>query len=207
MWGYGMLDVLQLIHLKSRPATETIACSCGMSVDYTAELLADLANQSLVEKSARGWRLTVSGIETLRRQLEEERQQISRECMDELYREFCTFNDAFKDIVTKWQMRFCDGEQLLNDHSDEAYDRKVVSHLGQLHSSFIQFLERLTAEVSRLSFYKTRFLKAWEHITAGDIRYIVGILIDSYHTIWFELHEELLQLSGRSRMTEEAAHA
>ena len=184
-----------------------IACSCGMSVDHTAELLADLAGQSFIEESARGWRLTASGIETLRRQLDNERQQISRERIDGLYHEFCTFNDAFKDIVTKWQLRLLDDVQIPNDHSDEAYDREVVSRLGQLHSNVIQLLERVTAEVNRLSFYKPRFQKAWEHITAGDTRYITGILIDSYHTIWFELHEELIQLTGRNRVVEEAAHA
>ena len=28
---------------------------------------------------------------------------------------------------------------------------------------------------------------------------------DSYHTVWFELHEELIILSGRNRADEEAA--
>jgi pyruvate,orthophosphate dikinase len=30
-------------------------------------------------------------------------------------------------------------------------------------------------------------------------------LKDSYHTVWFELHEELIILSGRSRADVEAA--
>ena len=30
-------------------------------------------------------------------------------------------------------------------------------------------------------------------------------LRDSYHTVWFELHEELIRLSGRNRASEAAA--
>jgi pyruvate,orthophosphate dikinase len=33
---------------------------------------------------------------------------------------------------------------------------------------------------------------------------IASPLKDSYHTIWFELHEELIHLAGRDRATEEA---
>jgi pyruvate, orthophosphate dikinase len=33
---------------------------------------------------------------------------------------------------------------------------------------------------------------------------IASPLKDSYHTIWFELHEELIHLAGRNRATEEA---
>jgi hypothetical protein len=33
---------------------------------------------------------------------------------------------------------------------------------------------------------------------------IASPLKDSYHTVWFELHEELMHLSGRSRVVEEA---
>jgi hypothetical protein len=33
-------------------------------------------------------------------------------------------------------------------------------------------------------------------------------IIDSYHTVWFELHEELIQAAGRSREDEaKAGHA
>jgi pyruvate,orthophosphate dikinase len=39
----------------------------------------------------------------------------------------------------------------------------------------------------------------------GDGRYIASPRVDSYHGIWFELHEELILLAGRSRADEVAA--
>ena len=36
---------------------------------------------------------------------------------------------------------------------------------------------------------------------------IASPLKDSYHTVWFELHEELMHLSGRTRAIEEASEA
>ena len=34
---------------------------------------------------------------------------------------------------------------------------------------------------------------------SGEIDYVSGVKVGSYHTVWFELHEDLLRLLGRSR--------
>jgi len=39
----------------------------------------------------------------------------------------------------------------------------------------------------------------------GDQRYVASPRVDSYHSIWFELHEDLIQLAGRTREDEVAA--
>ena len=39
----------------------------------------------------------------------------------------------------------------------------------------------------------------------GDQRYVASPRVDSYHGIWFELHEDLIQLAGRNRADEVAA--
>ena len=36
--------------------------------------------------------------------------------------DFHTVDRAFKELVTSWQMRVIDGEEVVNDHTDEAYD-------------------------------------------------------------------------------------
>jgi len=41
--------------------------------------------------------------------------------------------------------------------------------------------------------------------TVGDGRYVASPRVDSYHGIWFELHEDLIQLAGRTRADEVAA--
>ncbi len=42
-------------------------------------------------------------------------------------------------------------------------------------------------------------------VNAGDHRYVASPRVDSYHSVWFELHEELILLAGRSRAEEVAA--
>ena len=57
---------------------------------------------------------------------------------------------------------------------------------------------------ARLTPFAQRFTRAASAVAAGDGTMIASPLKDSYHTIWFELHEELIHLAGRDRATEEA---
>ena len=43
-------------------------------------------------------------------------------------------------------------------------------------------------------------LQALEKAEDGAIEWVSDARIDSYHTVWFELHEELLRLMGRTRV-------
>ena len=42
-------------------------------------------------------------------------------------------------------------------------------------------------------------------VAGGDQRFIASPRVDSYHSVWFELHEELILLAGRTRADEVAA--
>ena len=39
----------------------------------------------------------------------------------------------------------------------------------------------------------------------GNTRYFAAPIIEGYHTIWFELHRELIELMGTTRAAEAAA--
>jgi pyruvate,orthophosphate dikinase len=63
-----------------------------------------------------------------------------------------------------------------------------------------------TGEVApRLAVYGPRFDVAFDAFAAGDHSMLASPLKDSYHTVWFEYHEEMIALTGRDRATEEAA--
>ena len=57
----------------------------------------------------------------------------------------------------------------------------------------------------RLADYGVRLGHALEAARGGDGRYVASPRVDSYHGIWFELHEDLIQLAGRTREAESAA--
>lgn len=119
--------------------------------------------------------------------------------------DFVALDKRVKVVVTAWQMREVDGEQVLNDHTDAAYDESVLADLTTLHGEARAWLEPLTAGLGRLQLYAARLEEAMTRIAAGGHDFIASPRVDSYHTIWFELHEDLIHLAGRTRADEAAA--
>ena len=64
--------------------------------------------------------------------LDEERTGIDSARANDVYEDFCSQNDSFKQLVTDWQIKIIDGEQQLNDHTDEAYDQQIINRLVEL---------------------------------------------------------------------------
>jgi hypothetical protein len=59
-----------------------------------------------------------------------------------------------------------------------------------------------------LSVYRAKLDEALVKINDGDTAWLTRPIVDSYHTVWFELHEELIGAAGLTRQDEaEAGHA
>ena len=116
--------------------------------------------------------------------------------------EFIGFDRQVKDVVTSWQMR---DAQTVNDHSDPAYDASVMTRLNELHSDIAGWLPHQATAFARLDGYRRRLERAMSAVATGDQRFIASPRVDSYHSVWFELHEELILLAGRTRSDEVAA--
>jgi pyruvate,orthophosphate dikinase len=102
-------------------------------------------------------------------------------------------------------MREVDGEQVLNDHADADYDAAVLRRLADLHAKARAWIEPLYERLPRLASYGRRLGAAAAAVAGGDGMYIASPRVDSYHGIWFELHEDLIRLAGRTREEEVAA--
>jgi pyruvate,orthophosphate dikinase len=118
---------------------------------------------------------------------------------------FIVLDGKMKTIVTAWQMREVDGEQVLNDHADADYDAAVLRRLADLHAKARAWIEPLYERLPRLASYGRRLGAAAAAVAGGDGMYIASPRVDSYHGIWFELHEDLIRLAGRTREEEVAA--
>jgi pyruvate,orthophosphate dikinase len=119
--------------------------------------------------------------------------------------ELLPYDLRMKEIMTGWQMREIDGKPALNDHSDEAHDAKVLADFRALHEDTQSWLAGLAEGLPRLSLYRQRLLRAAERVADGDTNYLASPRIDSFHNVWFELHEDLIRLAGRTREDEAAA--
>lgn len=116
------------------------------------------------------------------------------------YERFETINRELLKLFTDWQMMpSAGGERVQNDHSDPDYDHKIVDRLGALHERAERVLGRFADLDPRLEVYEQRLAEAYDKVLAGDHDFVSGARVDSYHTVWFELHEDLLRMLGRER--------
>ena len=93
----------------------------------------------------------------------------------------------------------------INDHADADYDAGVLERLATIHADATAWLAPIEPTLPRLGDYGVRLSRALEAAQSGDGRYVASPRVDSYHGIWFELHEDLIQLAGRTREEETAA--
>jgi pyruvate,orthophosphate dikinase len=118
---------------------------------------------------------------------------------------FLALDHRMKETVTAWQMRDVAGAQAINDHSDAGYDAAVLDGLAALHADASAWLRPLAPGLPRLAAYLERLERAAAAARSGDGRFVASPRVDSYHGVWFELHEDLILLAGRSRADEVAA--
>lgn len=118
----------------------------------------------------------------------------------EAYERFERINRELLSLFTDWQMMpAAGGERVPNDHSDSDYDAEIVDRLGAQHERAEKVLDGFAELDPRLGVHKQRLDDAYDRVLAGEIDWVSGARIDSYHTVWFELHEDLLRMLGRER--------
>jgi hypothetical protein len=115
------------------------------------------------------------------------------------YEAFERINVQLKALITEWQTITVGGQRIANDHSNKAHDEKVIGDLGSLHERAEGVLDRLSKALPRLKYYSEHLEAALEKSEKGDIKWVSDVKIDSYHTVWFELHEDLLRIVGKQR--------
>jgi pyruvate,orthophosphate dikinase len=114
------------------------------------------------------------------------------------YQRFLPLNAELLEVCTAWQLR---DDGTLNDHSDRAYDFGVLERLDRLHERIAPLVVRLADAVPRFAGYPERLAAALERI-AGDRQWMASPRCDSYHTVWMQMHEDLLCAIGASRADE-----
>jgi hypothetical protein len=68
-----------------------------------------------------------------------------------------------------------------------------------LHTGLVAYLNGPAAPITRLSEYDRRIAAALARAQDGDVEFVVGVQVDSYHTAWFHMHEDLLRVLKKDR--------
>ena len=125
-----------------------------------------------------------------------------RSRLHELYVSFRVLDPKLKEVCTDFQVL---GNQTLNDHTDPDYDAAVIARLTEINQLVQPIIAQLAEAFNRFGHYGGRLDYALNQVLSGDINWFTKPSLDSYHEVWFELHEDLLVSLGIDRATELAA--
>jgi hypothetical protein len=78
----------------------------------------------------------------------------------------------------------------------------ALRHLTSIDNRLSAILASFAADLPRFKTYQLRLSDAAAAFAAGDPRRLTGVACESYHDIWMELHEDLVQLLGIDRHAE-----
>ena len=205
------LLVLHGLRLKSFASAEVLAAATGLALDVVTGSLEQFRDKEWVrhrDGAITGWMLLAAGRAEGERRVHDELDQIgARAEIDADYRQFLTFNQPLLQVCTDWQLRPVEGQDdaQLNDHSDATYDENVVGVLRSLDQEVQPIVASLASVLDRFAGYGPRLHHALQQVVAGEHDWFTKPTIDSYHTVWFELHENLLSTLGIERGHEEPA--
>lgn len=191
------------LRLKGFAEAPGVAAAVGIDVATVEEQLAKLQAEALVthrEGRLSGWTLTKDG--------RAEQERLARDdlaasgeldAIRTVYATFLELNGRFKVLCTDWQVR--DGE--IYDHTDPAYNQVILDRLAEIDAVLTaDVLAPLTQVLDRFAAYGPRFAESVRLLGSGALDYLTKPIIDSYHTIWFELHEDLITGLGIDRSQE-----
>lgn len=201
--------VLHLLRIKGVSEADALSGPTGLDEAALHTLLGELAASGLVERregALAGWRPTALGVKHDDAWLAEELEAPGvRAAVVASYRGFLALNREVLAACTAWQLRG-DGESVVvNDHSEQSHDAQVLARLAGIHHRAWPVVLGLARTLRRFDRYPVRLAGALERVEAGEGDWFTRPSIDSYHQVWFELHQDLLFTLGLSRGSEDLA--
>jgi hypothetical protein len=158
-----------------------------------------LIDDGYVARSARGIRITAEGRVThaswARLPEGGDDERVARRA----YERFLPLNRELLRVCSDWQVR---PGGIPNDHRDPRYDWSVLDRLHALDERIGPVASRLGRTIDRFAGYRPRLRAALEHVDTGETEWLTSPRLDSYHTVWMQLHEDLLLALGAARAEE-----
>jgi hypothetical protein len=185
-----------------------IAGRFGLDPDEVEDLLLEHAARGWVVHTrfgdTGGWSLTEAGREEDERRMAAELERTgAREPVADAHARFLPLNKRFGKVCTDWQLRPTRGEPLAaNDHTDRRWDERVLRALATLGRDLAAVTDPLARCLQRLDGYSARYAAALTRVDLGERRWVDSPEVDSCHTVWIQLHEDLLATLGMARGAE-----
>jgi hypothetical protein len=173
----------------------------GLVADADEVVVVRVVEFGLAARSPKGVRLTPAG-----RAAHNQWARVSggelEAAIDRAYQRFLALNQELIRVCNDWQVR---PGGTTNDHRDPVYDWAVIDRMVAIDDRVGPILRTASAGVARFGGYRARLRAARERVVEGEADWFTSPLIDSYHTVWMQLHEDLLLALGRDRESEDDA--
>jgi hypothetical protein len=182
-----------------------IAARYGLATGAVDELLLDYEANGWVRHSrfagSSGWSLTDHGrVENERRLASELDGAGARDAVTRLHADFVPLNRRFGQACTDWQVRPARADPMaINDHTDWRWDERVLRTLVSLDGAYRRVCLQLAECLQRFDGYADRYSSALAKVGAGQRRWLDAPDVDSCHTVWIQLHEDVLATLGVPR--------
>jgi hypothetical protein len=193
------LLVLHAVRLTGMADDAEVAARFRLDSATVSELLLDFQAYGWVSRAdfagTGGWTLTAAGKQRNERQLADELAATgSATAVADIHREFLPLNDTVLRASTDWQLRPTAADPLTaNAHDDPDWDGRVLDDLTRVGHQLGLMIG--------LAGYDDRFSGALARVRAGDPSWVTRVREDSCHTVWMQLHEDLLATLGLERGT------
>jgi hypothetical protein len=119
--------------------------------------------------------------------------------MRRAYDRFLPLNAELLRVCNDWQVR---AAGVPNDHADVEYDWSVIDRLRALHERTSPVTRTMAATMERFAAYRSGLRAALELVEEGQNEWFTSPRIESYHTVWMRMHEDLLLALGIDRASE-----
>jgi hypothetical protein len=182
-----------------------IAARYGLGLDEVEDRLLEFGAKGWVTHSrfadSSGWHLTDAGRREGEHRLSTELDLAgARETVTLAHQAFLPLNRRFQKACTDWQIRPTTRDPMAaNDHTDWGWDERVFRALDTLDRKLTTVTDPLVGVLQRFDGYATRYSAALAKVNAAQPRWIDSPEVDSCHTVWIQLHEDLLSTLGIPR--------
>ncbi len=196
--------VLHSLRVKGFATTGVLVELSGLDAEVVeTELRALVATEHAMFRENRSlWQLTPAG-KALHLAAIDGDAAASRDGLRPSYEVFLVLNERFKELCGEWQLKpSSDGSLEPNAHHDAAYDAVVIDRLTDLHNEAAPVCGQFASVLSRYATYEPRLAAAEARVQAGEHKQFTGVMCDSYHDVWMELHEDLILTLGIDRTKE-----
>lgn len=199
------LLVLHAVRLLGFAASDAVAARAGTTPGEALRMLSQAEREGWVQHAAfaglDGWSLTDTGkVENERQLLAECSSADAHTVVAAGYHDFLPLNARLLRAVTDWQIKPTAVDRFaVNDHADRAWDVRVLDEIAALGRQLRPMNARLASILARFDGYTRRFEAALLKAQNGALDWVDKTDRDSCHSVWFQLHEDLVATLGIDR--------